>query len=108
MTKLPKQLWTEVSVDFCGPFSSGDYIMVVIDDYSRYPEVEILKSLSANSVITKLDKIFSTFGIPEVVKKTMDRNFKDTSFMNFPTSWDSNTEKSLHYGQKLTVKLNDS
>ena len=49
-THLPK-----VDVDFCGPFPSDDYLLVVLDEYSRYPEVEIIKSTSANSVILKLD-----------------------------------------------------
>ena len=33
----------ELSKDLCGPFPSGDYLLVVIDDFSRYPEVEILR-----------------------------------------------------------------
>ena len=59
MSPLPSGPWKELSMDFCGPFPSGDYLMVVIDEYSRYPVVEIIKSLSAKSVMTKLDKIFS-------------------------------------------------
>jgi hypothetical protein len=39
MTELPYEPWRELSVDFCGPFPSGDCLMVVIDEYSRYPEV---------------------------------------------------------------------
>lgn len=27
-TKLPKAPWKEVSIDFCGPFPSGDYLLV--------------------------------------------------------------------------------
>ena len=42
--------------------------MVVIDEYSRYPEVEIVSSTAAHSVTPKLDKIFATHDIPEEVK----------------------------------------
>ena len=33
--------------------------MVVIDEYSRFPEVEIVTSTSARSTIPKLDAIFA-------------------------------------------------
>ena len=66
MTELPEGPWRELSVDFCGPFPSGDCLMVVIDEYSRYPEVELLKSTSTKTDVPKIDKIFASFGIPKV------------------------------------------
>jgi hypothetical protein len=42
--------------------------MVIIDEYSRYPVVETLTSLTAKSVIPLLDKTFSIFGIPKELK----------------------------------------
>ena len=61
---LPDAPWTVLSMDFCGPFPNGSYLLVVIDEYSRYPVVEIINSLSAKTVIPVLDKIFSLFGCP--------------------------------------------
>ena len=55
-------------MDFPVPFPSGDYLLVVIDEYSRFPEVEIVKSTSATSVIPKLDFIFARQGIPDELK----------------------------------------
>ena len=46
----------------------GDYCLVVIDEYSRFPVVELVKSTSARSVIPVLDKIFATHGFPETLK----------------------------------------
>ena len=80
MTNLPKGPWQNISVDFCGPFPSGDYLLVAMDDYSRYPEVEILKSVSSKSTISKLDKMFSAFGIPEQVKSDNGPPFDSTEF----------------------------
>ncbi|GFO41407.1 transposon ty3-g Gag-Pol polyprotein [Plakobranchus ocellatus] len=37
-----------------GPFPSGDYLLIVIDDYSKFPEVEIVKSTSAHATIQSL------------------------------------------------------
>jgi hypothetical protein len=47
-----------------GPLPTGELILVAIDAYSRYPEVEIVHSTSAAALILKLDRIFSMHGIP--------------------------------------------
>lgn len=47
------------AVDFAGPFPSGDYIMVVTDEFGRFPEAELLTSTSARAVISKLDATFA-------------------------------------------------
>ena len=60
MTKMPKGPWEIVHLDFYGPLPSGEYLLVVIDRYSRIPEVEIVRSTKASTVIPKLDKIFAT------------------------------------------------
>ena len=54
MTPLPSRPWKMPAMDFLGPFPSGDYLLVVIDEYSRFPEVEIVKSTSAKSAIPRL------------------------------------------------------
>ena len=63
MSPLPNQLWEELSSDFA-ELSTGDYLLVVSDDYLHYPVVEIICSLAAQTVIPKLQHIFSQFGIP--------------------------------------------
>ena len=56
-TPLPAVPWTEIIVNFADPFPSWEYLLVVIDDFSRFPKVEILPSLSANVVIPRLNMI---------------------------------------------------
>ena len=72
-------------MDFCGPFPSGDYLLVVTDDFSRYPEVEILRSTSAKAVIPHLDSIFARQGIPHIVRKDNGPPFNSESFQTFAT-----------------------
>ena len=67
-TTLPERPWQRVAADFWGPLSSGEHLLVVIDEYSRYPEVEITSSTSGTATIPVIDKIFATHGIPESVK----------------------------------------
>ena len=51
-----------------GPFPSEEYLLVVIDEYSSFPEVDVISSTSAKTVIPHLDMIFSRHGIHDVVK----------------------------------------
>ena len=34
MSSLPPAPWHTVHIDFCGPFTTGEYLLVVIDAYS--------------------------------------------------------------------------
>ena len=42
MLDLPRGPWLNLSVDFCGPPPSGDYLMVIVDEYSRFQVVEVV------------------------------------------------------------------
>ena len=65
---MPEGQWEVAHTDFYGPLPTGEYLLVVIDRYSRFPEVEIVRSTKASTVIPKLDKIFATHGLPTVIK----------------------------------------
>ena len=56
MTDMPSKPWSVVYADFCGPFSTGETVLVVIDGYSRYVEVEIMKSTTTTAVVSRLKK----------------------------------------------------
>ena len=51
--------WQEVAVDFKGPIggSRGYYFHVVIDTYSHYPEVQIVKSTGFEKLQKELDPV---------------------------------------------------
>ena len=57
--------------------------MVVIDEYSRYPEVEIISSVSGSSVIPRLDTMFARWGIPNNVKSDNGAPFMGGEFKEF-------------------------
>ena len=78
-------------MDFYGPLPSGDYLLVVIDRYSRFPEVEVVRSTKAQCVIPKLDRIFAVHGIPSVIKTDNGPPF--------------NGEEYRWYGEALGIKL---
>ena len=67
-TSIPKHPWKVLHVDFYRPLPSNNYLLVVIDRYSGFPEVEVFSSTKASIVIPKLDKIFVVHGIPQILK----------------------------------------
>ncbi|XP_055585172.1 uncharacterized protein K02A2.6-like [Uranotaenia lowii] len=76
--KLPDAPWRDVAIDFLGPLPSGDYLLVIIDYYSRYKEVEILKKITAGETIDRLEKIFVRLGYPNTITLDNGRQFSYT------------------------------
>lgn len=81
--ELPQGPWTEMSLDFAGPFPDGKYAMAVVDDFSKYPVVSILHTLAAPTVIKQLRTIFAQFGCPEIVKSDNGPPFQSEGFAEF-------------------------
>ena len=57
--------------------------MVVIDDYSRFPVVVTLTSISAKSVKPRLDRIFAMFGISSICRTDNGPPFNGEEFRQF-------------------------
>ena len=73
MSPLPDFPWQKVAVDHAGPFPDGYYGLLVIDEYSRYSEIEAVTSTSMADNAPKFRKSFAAHGIPEVVKSDNGR-----------------------------------
>ena len=101
MSEFPDRKWQCLSADFGGPYPSGHYCLVIIDEYSQLLVVEIVKSTSAKTVIPVLDKVFSTFGIHEVLKTDNGPPFNSHEMRAFMAS---NTGKSLRCGHAPTPR----
>ena len=80
---MPDQPWTELATDFYGQLESGEYLLLVIDEHSRDPIVEIVSSTSSVKVIPVLDKIFSMFGTLKILKTDNGRPRNGTQITKF-------------------------
>ena len=67
-TKTPPQVWTKLDADHWGPTDDGKYILVVVDETTKYAEAAVVSGTSAEPNIAAFDKIFSTHGYPEKLK----------------------------------------
>ena len=83
MTELPNRPWQNVCVDFYGPLPSQQFLLGIMDEYSRFPEVEIVRSEAAATVVPVLDKLFSSRGIPEKLKTDNGPPFNGFEFEQF-------------------------
>ncbi len=82
-TTMPKGPWETVHIDFYGPLPTGEYLLVAIDRYSRYPEVEVVRSTKASTVIPKLDQMFARHGIPTIIKSDNGPPFNGTEYKHY-------------------------
>ena len=83
MSKMPENAFDEVLLDFCGPFPAEKYLLVLIDEHSRFPIVEILSSINAKTVIPVLDKIFLEYGKPKTLKSDNGIPMNSHAFAQF-------------------------
>jgi hypothetical protein len=63
--------------------AEGENVLLLVDDYSRFPFIEPVRTLEAHSVIPKLDQIFATMGTPEIVKIDNGPPFNSQEFSRF-------------------------
>ena len=89
-----------MDVDFLGPLPSGDYIFVAIDEYSRFPVIFVTKSTSRESTIGHLDRLFLSYGIPEVVKSDNGPPFKSKGFKRYSKHMGFKHRRITPYHQK--------
>ena len=83
MSKIPSEPWKEIAIDFWGPVKTGEYLLVMVCKHSRWVEVEFVSSTSARAVIPKLDRVFSSMGIPAVVGSDNGPPFNGQEFVDF-------------------------
>ena len=84
-TVLPAGPWQDLAVDFLGPLPTGESLFVVVDYYSRFYEVEIMKSTTASKTISVLKRIFARFGVPQSISSDNGPQFVSAEFSDYMT-----------------------
>ena len=81
MSIMPSQPWQDLACDFY----SADTItlLVIIDEYSRYPVIQPVTSTAANAVIPQLHSTFATFGNPIHLNADNGPPFNGAEFERF-------------------------
>ena len=80
---MPKHPWRMLLVDFYGPLQTKEYLLMVIDRYSQFPEVDIVHSTKASAVIPKFDKMFEVHSIPDILIADNSPPFNSTDYKRY-------------------------
>ena len=85
-SELPQGPWRKLCLDLFK--LEGKSFLIVVDYFSRWFEAVQLTRIDSDSVITGLKRIFSIFGIPEIVKSDEGLQFNSTLFRKFAAEYD--------------------
>ncbi|CAH2088405.1 unnamed protein product [Euphydryas editha] len=80
---LPTAPWVDVAMDLLGPLPNNDYLLVVIDYYSRYKEIKFTKVITSSQIIKLLKEIFSRLGYPSSITADNGRQFISDEFKEY-------------------------
>ncbi|XP_057302732.1 uncharacterized protein K02A2.6-like [Hydractinia symbiolongicarpus] len=97
MTTMPRKPWLLLGCDLCGPFPKGENLLVCIDYYSRYPEVEILHKVDTHAIAKKLRKMFYRYGSPEEIVTDNGPQFISAGFKRLMTEFNIKHQKVAPY-----------
>ena len=78
----PSEAFERIHIDFAGPFL-GLYFLVIVDAFSKWPEVKIIPDLTTDTTIDRLREFFATFGVPSIIVSDRGVQFTSQQFQTF-------------------------
>jgi len=95
---LPEYPWQKLGSDLF--HLNGATYLLVVDYYSRYPEITKLSSTTSDSIIKALRSIFSRLGIPEILISDNGPQYASGVMNDFAKSYGfQHITSSPHYPQ---------
>ncbi|UYV75474.1 K02A2.6-like [Cordylochernes scorpioides] len=83
--QAPEYPWQKVGIDIF-QIESSKYLLIV-DYFSKYPEIYQLQDMTTDTIIRRLKRTFSNFGIPETLVSDNGPPFFSKEFQNFTRTW---------------------
>ena len=82
-TALPTGPCRDLAINLLGALPTGESILVVVDYYSRYHEIDVMRSTVASKDISRLEEIFARYGLPENLTSDNGPQFVATEFTEY-------------------------
>lgn len=83
MSQMPSRPWSVLHADLCGPFPTGESLLVLVDSCSRWPDVSIMKSTTASAIIKRMKSCFAVHGLPEEIVTDNGPQFVAEDFTSY-------------------------
>ncbi|CAH8671840.1 unnamed protein product [Schistosoma bovis] len=74
--------WSRVHIDFTGPLDGTTYL-ILVDSYSKWPEILPIAPPSITRTIKLLNRIFAQHGLPEAIVTDNGSQFTSSQFRDF-------------------------
>ncbi|KIH62534.1 integrase core domain protein [Ancylostoma duodenale] len=75
----PIRVWQRVHVDFAGPLQ-GVYYLVVVDAFSKWPEMIEMCNILATKTVKALKSLFTRYGLPQTIVSDNGTQFTSEQF----------------------------
>ena len=85
-TNMPNYPWEHIAADLF--VLKGENYLVVVDYYSRYPEIVHLIDTTSQGVICKIKSIFARWGIPSQLTTDNGPQFSSNEFKKFAKEYE--------------------
>uniref|UniRef100_A0A8C5HEF5 Gypsy retrotransposon integrase-like protein 1 n=1 Tax=Gouania willdenowi TaxID=441366 RepID=A0A8C5HEF5_GOUWI len=83
---VPDLPWSTVAADIFD--WHGKHYHVLVDSYSGWFEIDLLRDITSAAVITKLKRHFSVHGTPHILLSDNARQYTSQQFKDFAKQWD--------------------
>ena len=64
-TTMLTMRWRDLAVDLMGPIPTGESLLITVDYYSRWIEVDVVPNTTSNSIIKCIEKHLTRHGIKD-------------------------------------------
>ena len=85
--ETPDRPWQHCSADYKGPIGGKYYFHVLIDNYSRWPEVAMVTSTEFGKLQDRLEESFSMHGIPDSITHDNGPCYNSSDWIKFAKKW---------------------
>lgn len=94
--------WQRIAIDFAGPLDKtargNQYILVITDHFTRWSDAFPLRAATAENVVKVLDeRVFSYFGVPEIIHSDQGSQFESQLMKEFCRLWGCDKTRTAPY-----------
>ncbi|PIO77100.1 integrase core domain protein [Teladorsagia circumcincta] len=98
----PDAPWRRIHIDFAGPIDGFSYL-VVVDAFSKWPEVIPMTSTTSIATLRKLRRLFAQFGLPQIIVSDNGTQFTSAEFQDFCRNNGIKHEHAVHCITQWTI-----